>query len=458
MLAHLASRGGTSRGGAAFGAAAAVAVAVFLVLASATTFRVDDWELIANRSLDDPASLLRPWNEQLILVPAIIFRAIFGFVGLHSYLPYLAVLLGLHVICAAAVRRLVAHLAGATAGLAAGLLVLFLGSGYENLDAAFQIGQVIATAAGVAALDAAVRHRPGVAAGLLLIALASHAVGGAFLIGVAVILILSDPRALRWLLAPVVPCGIWFVLIDLPTFGSRQETAAEAIRALPAFMVAGPFAAAGAVVGLGLVGGLIVVASGLGFAGLARIPVSDRVAVGGALATILAEYGLIALSRASFGIEATSSSRYVYSSAPLVLILAAAWVGSSPRRLPGTSRARATGVLALGTAVAIVGNLNVYRVWLGTSEEFSERVRAASAIVAWSPGAGPLRSDPVLPGPDRLRAILATSGSPVRDTWVPFVARPVSEGNARQACQEMIGRTDDEASCLAAVAAAIGRH
>jgi hypothetical protein len=451
------THGAFRRDAVAFAVAAIISVGVFLVLASATTFRVDDWELVANRSIGDPASLLRPWNEQLIVIPALVFRAIFIIVGLHSYLPYLAVLLVLHVICAAVVKHLVTDLSRATAGLAAGVVVLFLGSGYENLDAAFQIGQVIATGAGLAALNAAVRRRPGLAAGLVMVALASHAVGGAFFIGVLVILLLADRRGLTWLLAPVVLGGLWFVVLDVPTFASRQESAAEALRALPAFMLAGPFAAAGAIFGLGLGGGLIVVASSLGIVRLARVPASNPVVVAGALATIVAEYALIALSRASFGVEATTWSRYVYSAAPVALVLAAAWAGPLPRRSGRWFRDRSAVVLALATAVAIVGNLSAYLAAMSIPEEFSERVRAASAIVSWSPDAGPLRSDPVMPPPDRLRAILAESGSPARDTWFPFVVRPVSEANARQACPEMLGEGLDPAPCLAAVSSGVGQ-
>ena len=440
-----------------FGAAALIAFAVLLVIGSSTTFRVDDWELIANRSLADPASLIRPWNEQMILVPAVVFRVLFGVVGLHSYIPYLVVLLLLHIATAAILMRLVGALAGSSIGLAAGIVMLFLGGGYENLETAFQIGQVLATAAGLEAIDAvAIRRRPGLAAGLLLIGLGSHAVAGAYLIGAIAIQATVDRRGLAWFLFPMVTGGIWFILLDVPSFVAHDEPLSEALKAIPLFMLAGPFAAAGAVFGLGLAGGVVVVGWSAAFARITRLRPANRVVIVAAFVAILAEYALIAFSRAAYGVDATTWSRYVYSAVPLVIVAAAAWIGPRPAAPPGWRPRWAAAALSVAVAVAVAGNLRAYASARFIADEGGQLIRAAAAIVDWSPAAGVLRADPLLPPPARLRVLFAESGSPARDALVPLIVTPVSGSIASQACREMLGDQADPGPCLAAIAERVG--
>ncbi|GAC1663640.1 MAG: hypothetical protein NVS9B8_02990 [Candidatus Limnocylindrales bacterium] len=336
--------------------AAAAAFVTLLVLGSATTFRVDDWDLVANRSLGDFGSLLTPFNQQFIAVPAGIFRLIFAVVGLHSYLTYLAVLLAIHVVTAVVVRRLVAELAGPSLGQAAGIVVLFLGAGYENLNAAFQIGQVTATVTGLLAIEAVgLRRRPRLAAGLLVVSLASHAVGAAYLVGAVVAALAVDRRSLRWMALPVFVIAAWALAFDLRQLASRDEPLAAALAAVPAFMVVGPLAATGAVFGLGSAGGAPLVALAAIAATVSRSRPASAPLVAATGAAILTEFALIAVSRSSYGIGATGWSRYLYSAVPLVLVFAAAWVGSATRIHDEPHRRRAGLVLGALTLVAVSG-------------------------------------------------------------------------------------------------------
>jgi hypothetical protein len=138
-----------------------------LVLARDATFRGDDWDFIANRSLSDPISLFAPFNEQWVAGGAIVFRLVFAVVGMHSYLPYIAVLLAIHLAVAAGVAYLVDRTSGALPGLLAGAVVAFLGAGNENLNVAFQIGMVLSTALGLWAVVALWAWQRPVAAALL---------------------------------------------------------------------------------------------------------------------------------------------------------------------------------------------------------------------------------------------------------------------------------------------------
>ena len=75
-----------------------------MVLATNTNqwFFADEWEFIARRSR--PAGLgdtirmyLRPHNEHWSTLPLLVYRGIFGVVGLKAYWPYLIVHLAAHV-------------------------------------------------------------------------------------------------------------------------------------------------------------------------------------------------------------------------------------------------------------------------------------------------------------------------------------------------------------------------
>ena len=151
MMSEAAASSGVDRRRAdlVFFALATVALGTFLWLAREMTFRIDEWDFVLNRRLDDPIGLLTPFNEQWVTVPAVIFRTIFAVVGLHTYLPYLIVLLLLHLVVAAGTRAVVRAVAGEAIGLAAGVTVLFLGIGYENLNQGFQIGMVLSAACGI---------------------------------------------------------------------------------------------------------------------------------------------------------------------------------------------------------------------------------------------------------------------------------------------------------------------
>src|SRR4029077_14877446 len=93
-----------------------------------------------------------PHNEHWSTVPVLVCRALVETVGLGSYMPYLALLIGIHLLVAALVFVLVQRSCGGWLALAASVDVLFLGSGFENLYWAFQIGFVGALAAGLAAI------------------------------------------------------------------------------------------------------------------------------------------------------------------------------------------------------------------------------------------------------------------------------------------------------------------
>jgi hypothetical protein len=417
---------------------AAVAWLTLMVFARETTFRGDDWDLIAYRSLSDPIGWMRPFNEQWVAVPAVIFRMIFAVVGMHSYLPYLAVLLLLHVVTAAAIWRIVSALAGTGPGLAAAAVVLFLGAGYENLYQAFQIGMVLSSAAGFWAIAVLwFDRRPGLAALLLLLSVASHSIGAVFL-GVAVLLALFEwRRSNAWLLLPIAALIFWTLAFDLPSLAARSGSFSSSVALLPGFVLVGVVAAIGSVFGSSVTVGVIVLAFLVVLAvRLGPRPASPAIAVA-AIAGLAAEYALIGVSRAELGIGVVTWSRYLYVAVPFVLVAVAAWFGET-RGLPARWRGSASVALFGLTVVAVLGNIRAYTLSNDTTATFVDSERAAAAVVEWSIDVRQPAFDVHMPPAAELRPLMAQYGGPARDDWLPWVVAPVPEPIAVGVCAQML--------------------
>jgi hypothetical protein len=435
---------------------AVAAVVTFLVLAREMTFRSDDWDLVARRSLTDPLGLMRPFNEQWILVPAAIFRVIYLVVGMHSYLPYLVVLLLFHVVVAEAVRRLVTSCSGALVGYLAATVVLFLGTGAENLRWAVQISMVCSTAAGLWAMLIVLRgDKLPVVAALLLVSVASHAIGAAFLGACIVMSIVGNRRALPWLAVPTVALAAWFLFFDLPAMSARSGSLASGVAYVPSFVVAGIATAAGSVFALSTSGGIIILAVlAVAAVRFRRRPKSPLLIVGSLVALAL-EYSLVAISRSDYGISSVAWSRYVYVAIPLLLVGLAGWFGP-PADLAPRRRPRLTAALVLLTAVAVVANLRFYVGAGETDLASAHRARATVSVAAWSIEVRRPASDVHIPDPADLRTLVAADGSPNRDDLFPFIVPTVPDDIARAICEEMLIDKADLALCRQAIADRVG--
>jgi hypothetical protein len=160
-----------------------------MVLATNTNqwFFADEWEFIARRSR--PAGLgdtirmyLRPHNEHWSTLPLLVYRAIFGVVGLKAYWPYLIVHLAAHVgLALLLARRFRADRARVPVVLLTTAIFLFLGSGSENILWAFQTAWIAALAfclIGLEIVDRAAQHQ----------SLGRSSVGWLWLVGIAALM------------------------------------------------------------------------------------------------------------------------------------------------------------------------------------------------------------------------------------------------------------------------------
>jgi hypothetical protein len=201
------------------GLGVAASGAVLVAWGSHITFLIDDWNLLLNRRGFDAHVLLDPHARHLTLGPVAIYKAIQSTIGMESSLPYdvaaIAAFLASVVLLFVYVRRRV----GDWVALAAVLPVLVMGSAYEDLLSAFQIGYFGSMAFGIAALlafEQTGRRSDALACAALVASLAFSEIALAFAAGVVVAIALQrGPLRRAWVPAvPLLLYALWY-----PTFG-----------------------------------------------------------------------------------------------------------------------------------------------------------------------------------------------------------------------------------------------
>lgn len=299
-----------------FLAFAGAAVFLILGLARNLSFLGDEWDYIVLRRLTFE-SLLRPHNEHLAALHIFVYRLMVETIGTGSYLPFLAVLMVAHVVTAAGVLVLLGGVLPPAGALAAAVLLLFLGSGFDNLVWAFQIGFVGSTAFGVWALVA--HRRPLASAFLLTAALWTQSVGLFFVLPVA---ILSRRRI--WLAIPLGSYAAWFLLVG------RNFVPVPSSGPYVAYALTGIGSAFGGVTGVGQILGLGAAAIAIAFVagGFLRRGMVDAYPLAG-IAGLASEFAILAVGRAHFGLDQAEAPRYIYVAAPFIFMLLPAF-----RRVP----------------------------------------------------------------------------------------------------------------------------
>ena len=329
-------------------ALAAAALLVLVWLARDMTFYHDEWAMILKRDLSVDG-ILAPHNEHLIATLVILYRVLLGTVGLGSYWPYLGVTFALHVAVAGLVYVIVRRESpGGSRGWALGAMavMLFLGSGGDDILWAFQSAAIGPVAAGIGAILVAPR-RPGLAALLLTVAMATSGASLAFLVGTGVRLLLERPRALPWLLLPTGIYLAWYV-----AYGASGVTAlrSPSFDGAPAYAAVGLAAAAAGALGttMLLVGGVAAIVIVVGLVSARPVP-SIVVAL---LVAGVAFFVIAGTVRAELGPEQAAAPRYVYIVAPAFLVAGAILLSRLPRPLGAR-------IGAVVLVVALVGNLGL---------------------------------------------------------------------------------------------------
>ncbi len=442
---------GRRRADVAFVIAAAVAASVILFVGRQLTFRTDEWKFIAFDS-GSVAAYLEPHNEHWSTVPHLLYGAVLALVGLRSYLPYLGVLVAIHLVAVAGVYVLVRRRQTAWFALAVTLPLLLLGSGAENLLWAFQMGFVSSVAAGVWAFAMLEDRRSWAgpaAATVLVVSLAASAMG-VFFLAASIVRGIIDPATRHrtvWLAIPVAAFVLWFLAYGRTGVGTRPvagvaDTAAFALRGTiwsvtRAFGLDG----GGLAPAVGSVLGVALLAVGFGLLGWLVIVrrTMPALAVGAAVG-LVGMYILIAYARAGLPGDFAGRSRYVYVAAPLLAVFLSDLLAG----LFGRGRPPATALALLSPllVVAIVANL----LDLGTLGRIlrtqAERTRAELTVIQSHPDATWMDEASLSVGMPRLgtlRGLLAKYGSPTRDAWLASAAPSPDRQTLDQAYARLAG-------------------
>jgi hypothetical protein len=437
----------------AFTVAVPIAGLVLLALGQGMTFFADEWATIEGRGLD-PWSFLRPFNEHWLGTTVVAYRLLFTVVGLHTYVPYLALLVGLHLVVASEIFVLVRRSSRSTVALAAGLVVLLFGSGFENLFWALQIGFVGAAALGFGAMlvldGSPTRRRLALATGLLVAAVATSGLGLVMVAAIGLELLVDRTRR-RHILVAAIPSAIyiaWFAVLGRSGVATtRDPFTPEALRQVPGFVAEGAGAAAGAISGLGPTIGLALIA-GLVCLGLWRLVTRRGLPARtvGCLGGIVVLYVLTGLVRAQLVADAALYTRYTYLAGPLLIVALGAMFGPDLGRLPSGPRARFAVKAASAALLTLALTWNV-RLLLEGRQLFLERAERTRALVTVALGQLPPevereRTLILVPSPASLARLIADHGSPLTDPLVVGGLPPVSDAalaDARRRALESTG-------------------
>jgi hypothetical protein len=295
-----------------FAVFAASASLTILWLGRNLTFFFDECDFLHRGDTLSLASLLAPHNEHWVTLPYVAYSGVRAAFGTGSYLPYLALLVVVHVATAAGLMRLIRPPALA---LALTCFFFFLGSGYENQFWAFQITFVGATGFGVWALVVA-RERPALGAVLLTAGVATALIALAFIPAAAVLM----RRRAAWLLVPIAAFVPWYLAFGHSAVEQEGDAVTvESLARVPAYVLTGIQYVAARMSGLGPdLAGLLLIAAAASVALLiARGWRPPALAVAGA-AGLVALFALIGLGRAD---TLSPAPRYVTTAAPFVFML-----------------------------------------------------------------------------------------------------------------------------------------
>lgn len=339
---------------------ALLSVTLLLYLSRDLSFFHDEWNFILNRRTTGLETFLKPHNEHLHLVPIVSYKILLGLVGLRSYMPYMAILLAFHAAVGVLMYLLIRRRAGDFIAAAASLVVLFLGSAWEDLLWAVEIAIVAAVAFGLAALlalDGDQPRRPHIVVALLslLLSIATSLVGLIFVVAIAAESFLEKKKKRHLLWVPTLAAVaylLWLSQYRGSLSAHRDPFTLSAFLSLPGYVIAGLAATTTSVAGLSAAYGpplLLAAVIGLVALWVRRFPFSARTTA--MLVALIAQFAGTGLVRAQFGEEQATSSRYMYPSVVFLLLLLTSLVTAV--RLAWRTKL----IVVAAVTLSLVGNL-----------------------------------------------------------------------------------------------------
>ena len=159
-------------------------------------FGGDEWFILTDRGLTagpGHQGLFEPHYEHWTTVPILAFRALYSVVGLHSYVPYIALVIVAHLATVVLLWHVMVR-SRIDAWVALCFVTVFavLGTGFENLKNAWQVTLVAPLALGLAAIlvvpeSGPFTRRDVIAAAFMTVAMMCSGVGLPMLVAVALV-------------------------------------------------------------------------------------------------------------------------------------------------------------------------------------------------------------------------------------------------------------------------------
>jgi hypothetical protein len=373
-----------------------VAAALLLVIGRDQWFWWDEWAF----QVPNLPGILDPHVGHWSTAPFLITRALAAVFGLHTYTPYLVLVVLFHLGLAHLIWRAALRI-GVRAPLATAIALLFalLGAGAENIMWGFQIGFIGGLAVGMIAVeivDRATLSNRRIAAGVAVALLALTFAGTAIPLVVAFALVVLRRRGWRPALIaagiPAVVYGVWYLVVARRSTGATIEvdSVTDALMRVPQFAANMFTAAYGAVIPATAAGAAALVLLVLWALRNSARALEARPATlrGPALPDALTGYALAAATvvfsimtastRINFG-GAESLGRYVYTITALTLPLAALALDSLGHR-----RIVRTGTVALVALLTVfnLGKLVDTADFEAARENELHRVFSAALVIA----------------------------------------------------------------------------
>jgi hypothetical protein len=303
------------------------ALAVLIAANRHQWFAGDEWDFLARRGLHGAAAgLFTPHNEHWSTAPILVYRLLYSLFGLRSYLPYVVVLLAMHLALAHVLWRLMLR-AGTDPFVATALGAVFavLGAGTENLVWAFQIGFVGSVLLGMVAIllldhDGPLDALDAAAGAVLVVSLTFSGLSLTMVAvaGLAVLLRRGPTKAALTVAAPAAVYLLWLALAGRHSLATAN-TGLTTLLGFTGFVWAGLTNAFERSVGLAGAGPVVVLALAVWLlrrSGRASTEATPAYAC--AMGAVLL-FTLIAIGRSSLGADQPAAPRYVYACMALAL-------------------------------------------------------------------------------------------------------------------------------------------
>lgn len=398
-----------------FVGASVVAAVVLMRLHRGIFYFADDWNFLLERNGTFISRLFEDHNGHLVVFPYVTFKTIVTLFGAGTMWPFQLLSTVLHLLVAVLLFAWVRQRVDDWVALFAGVVVLFLGSGWEMIFWSFQMTMLGSIAAGLGALI--IYERPDsrgnrIKCALLLgVSLACSGLGVLFVIGLGVRLLwrADRRRTLSIIAAPATLFAVWYLAF------ATDYRADTALMSAPAFAVELANYAGSGLMGLDPTWGRVIAAFAI--FGLFKVIVRDngiRPELLTVLAVLLSFWLLTSLQRSGTGMA--WPSRYTYLGVVLIITIGA--VALKDVKLNRGAHIAIAGLVAF----SFVLNLIAMRNGAGTLRGYTQTTKAeltAFRLADTTGSATPQvdQFDPAL-GPEQLAPLLEIARqNPDRFTW-----------------------------------------